>query len=169
MAHANGDLESGRPHGNSLHKLDSDVNGNSLTQTVTLSPEQFERIYLSPKGPIAGDLRKKFANPTPIAVMGFAVGLLPLSIEFSKCCNRSSARSVRLTGPTSGLERLRRHICDADNNLQYLVWRRTATSGWYWRVHSRKHVSMHRFLGIFGSFPDLCHHIHAVLQCSCLE
>lgn len=90
MTHGNGDLESGR---HDLQKLDSETNGNSLAQTVTLSPEQFERIYLGPKGPTTGDLRKKFANPTPLAVMGFSVGLLPLSIEFSEYCQRRPGRN----------------------------------------------------------------------------
>src|ERR1700761_8319184 len=31
---------------------------------------------------VKGDLRKTFATPTPLAIMGFSVGLLPLSIEF---------------------------------------------------------------------------------------
>ncbi|CEJ90113.1 hypothetical protein VHEMI05917 [[Torrubiella] hemipterigena] len=78
---SNHDLESGQ-YANGLHKVDSEARNNSLTQTVTLSPEQFERIYLGPKGETAGDLRKRFANPTPIAICGFAVGLLPLSVEF---------------------------------------------------------------------------------------
>ncbi|KAF2169514.1 hypothetical protein M409DRAFT_64633 [Zasmidium cellare ATCC 36951] len=55
---------------------------NALTNTMTLSPELFEKIYLSPKGNTKGDLRKTFANPTPIAITGFVVGLLPLSCEF---------------------------------------------------------------------------------------
>lgn len=36
---------------------------NALTNTMTLSPELFEKIYLSPKGDTKGDLRKTFANP----------------------------------------------------------------------------------------------------------
>lgn len=56
---------------------------NHLEKTVTLSSEQFEKLYLGPKTQVAGDLRKRFANPTPIALLGFSVGLLPLSIAFS--------------------------------------------------------------------------------------
>lgn len=33
---------------------------------VSLSPELFEKLYLSPKGPTSGNLRKMFGNPTPM-------------------------------------------------------------------------------------------------------
>lgn len=39
---------------------------NALTNTMTLSPELFEKIYLSPKGDTKGDLRKTFANPVRV-------------------------------------------------------------------------------------------------------
>lgn len=56
---------------------------NMLTNTMTLSPDMFERMYLAPKGQVNGELRRTFANPTPIALLGFSVGLLPLSVAFS--------------------------------------------------------------------------------------
>ena len=56
---------------------------NALTNTLTLSPETFERLYLGPKTQVSGSLRTTFANPTPIALLGFSVGLFPLSISFS--------------------------------------------------------------------------------------
>ena len=67
------------------HRRPSSVDNNALAQTITLSSEQFERLYLSPKTAAAGDLRKTFANPTPLGVAGVAIGLFPLSIELSKC------------------------------------------------------------------------------------
>lgn len=57
---------------------------NALTNTMTLSPEAFERLYLGPKTQVSGQLRSTFANPTPIALLGFSVGLFPLSIAFSE-------------------------------------------------------------------------------------
>lgn len=57
---------------------------NGLQNTLTLSPEVFERLYLGPKTAVTGDLRTTFANPTPIALLGFSVGLFPLSIAFSE-------------------------------------------------------------------------------------
>lgn len=35
-------------------------------ETVSMSPELFEKLYLSPQNKVSGDLRKTFANPTPM-------------------------------------------------------------------------------------------------------
>lgn len=60
-------------------------NGAPLQQTptnLTITNEQFERLYLTPRNqPVAGNLRKTFANPTVLGVAGFAVGLTPLSAQ----------------------------------------------------------------------------------------
>lgn len=37
-----------------------------VNTTVTLSPEQFERLYLTPIGRSQHGLAKKFGNPTPL-------------------------------------------------------------------------------------------------------
>jgi hypothetical protein len=34
--------------------------------SITISPEIFEKIYLTPANKVKGDLRFKFANPTPL-------------------------------------------------------------------------------------------------------
>jgi uncharacterized protein len=34
--------------------------------SISISPELFEKIYLSPENRVHGDLRKTFANPTPL-------------------------------------------------------------------------------------------------------
>ena len=36
------------------------------TGSLSISPELFEKIYLSPQNRVAGDLRKTFGNPTPL-------------------------------------------------------------------------------------------------------
>lgn len=36
------------------------------TSSITISPDIFEKIYLSPANNVKGDLRFKFANPTPL-------------------------------------------------------------------------------------------------------
>jgi hypothetical protein len=48
----------------------------SLHQTptnITLSPELFEKLYLTPKVPHVGDAYKRFANPTPMGFVGFVI------------------------------------------------------------------------------------------------
>lgn len=48
---------------------------------ITITPEQFEKLYLQPQGQVKGDLRKTFGNPTPLALGGFVMGLTPLSCQ----------------------------------------------------------------------------------------
>ncbi|KAL1301982.1 hypothetical protein AAFC00_002436 [Neodothiora populina] len=47
--------------------------------SISISPELFEKIYLSPQNKVAGELRKTFGNPTPLALVGFLLSLTPLS------------------------------------------------------------------------------------------
>ncbi|KAH7129761.1 GPR1/FUN34/yaaH family-domain-containing protein [Dactylonectria estremocensis] len=49
------------------------------TQSIPITPELFEKLYLSPHNIVKGDLRKKFANPTPVALGGFLLSLTPIS------------------------------------------------------------------------------------------
>lgn len=37
--------------------------------SISISPELFEKIYLSPQNVVKGDLRKTFGNPTPVYVI----------------------------------------------------------------------------------------------------
>jgi len=39
----------------------------------TISPELFEKLYLTPKSNNDGDFRKRFANPTPLGFLGFVI------------------------------------------------------------------------------------------------
>lgn len=50
------------------------------TGSLSISPELFEKIYLSPQNKVAGELRKTFGNPTPLALSGFLLSLTPLSM-----------------------------------------------------------------------------------------
>lgn len=36
------------------------------TQSVTISAELFEKLYLNPPNKVSGDLRRTFGNPTPL-------------------------------------------------------------------------------------------------------
>ncbi|KAK9236553.1 GPR1/FUN34/yaaH family-domain-containing protein [Lipomyces kononenkoae] len=42
-------------------------------QSVTMSPELFEKLYLSPKKAVKGSLRQTFANPTPLGLLAHSV------------------------------------------------------------------------------------------------
>ncbi|KAH6677637.1 hypothetical protein B0J14DRAFT_690144 [Halenospora varia] len=48
--------------------------------SIAISPELFEKLYLTPAHKVKGDLRYKFANPTPLGLVGFVIALTPL------CC-----------------------------------------------------------------------------------
>ncbi|RAL61286.1 hypothetical protein DID88_010365 [Monilinia fructigena] len=49
--------------------------------SISISPELFEKIYLSPQNAVKGELRKTFGNPTPVALVGFLISLSPLSCD----------------------------------------------------------------------------------------
>ncbi|KAK3077416.1 hypothetical protein LTS18_010315, partial [Coniosporium uncinatum] len=49
--------------------------------SISISPELFEKIYLSPQNQVKGDLRKTFGNPTPLALVGFLLSLSPLCAD----------------------------------------------------------------------------------------
>jgi succinate-acetate transporter protein len=72
---------------NTAYDLSSDMDRDSALRKITtsgalsISPELFEKIYLSPANRVSGDLRKTFANPTPLAIGGFLIALTPLSCD----------------------------------------------------------------------------------------
>lgn len=68
------DLERNETLDNALQRVKS-------SSTVMMSPELFEKLYLQPAGKVKGDLRATFANPTPLGLIGFVLGLTPLA-----CC-----------------------------------------------------------------------------------
>lgn len=56
--------------------------------TVTMSPELFEKLYLTPQTPVSGGLRQMFGNPTPMYV------------TYHTRLGSKSLRAVQLTGTT---------------------------------------------------------------------
>ena len=44
----------------------SGLPGLKTAKSFTISPELFEKMYLSPENKVKGDLRKTFGNPTPL-------------------------------------------------------------------------------------------------------
>lgn len=117
----------------------NEVQRNGLTNTVTLSSEMFENLYLSPKNQVSGDLRKTFANPTPIAIMGFVVGLTPLSCEFSEFPSRVRLDKSHLLTKCSGLAWIWR-VWSRDKDCIRLLRRFLVDIGWHWRVHHGEHL-----------------------------
>lgn len=47
--------------------------------SLSITPELFEKIYLSPKNQVSNNIRSTFGNPTPLALVGFLLSLTPLS------------------------------------------------------------------------------------------
>nr|DAA06456.1 TPA_inf: GPR1/FUN34/YaaH-class plasma membrane protein [Aspergillus clavatus] len=66
--------------------------------SVTLSAEQFEKLYLSPLTQRQGALSKQMGNPTPLALGGFVITTTPVS-----CCLMgwagASGAGIAFTGP----------------------------------------------------------------------
>ena len=86
--------EAGRSHNNYLnnsptspyhigreHSSDEALNKMRTANSVTITPELFEKMYLNPQNNVKGDLRQTFGNPTPLALLGFLLSLSPLSCE----------------------------------------------------------------------------------------
>ena len=86
--------EAGRPTNNYLnnsptspyhhgrdHSSDEALNKMRTANSVTITPELFEKMYLNPQNNVKGDLRQTFGNPTPLALLGFLLSLSPLSCE----------------------------------------------------------------------------------------
>ncbi|KAI5919440.1 GPR1/FUN34/yaaH family-domain-containing protein [Camillea tinctor] len=48
--------------------------------SVTMPPELFEKLYLSPKVPHVGDYNRRFANPTALGFVGFVISTFTFAI-----------------------------------------------------------------------------------------
>lgn len=55
-------------HGNIGNDVDSETALRRIRTagSISISPELFEKLYLSPQNKVAGELRKTFGNPTPM-------------------------------------------------------------------------------------------------------
>ncbi|KAF2801392.1 uncharacterized protein BDZ99DRAFT_239685 [Mytilinidion resinicola] len=68
-------------HLDNSHGSDEALRRIQTAGSISISPELFEKIYLSPQNRIHGDLRRTFGNPTPLALIGFLLSLSPLSCD----------------------------------------------------------------------------------------
>jgi hypothetical protein len=61
-------------NGNAYHMNDLNMDNDTALKrirtagSISISPELFEKLYLSPQNAVKGDLRKTFGNPTPVYV-----------------------------------------------------------------------------------------------------
>lgn len=70
----------GYSNGNHLHENMGSEDALRRIRTagsISISPELFEKLYLSPQNQVKGDLRKTFGNPTPLYVSGFIITRTP--------------------------------------------------------------------------------------------
>ncbi|KAF1946872.1 hypothetical protein EJ02DRAFT_499716 [Clathrospora elynae] len=70
----------GHQHLEASHDSETALRQIRTAGSISISPELFEKLYLSPQNKVSGDLRKTFGNPTPLALIGFLLSLHPLSM-----------------------------------------------------------------------------------------
>lgn len=63
---------------------DAGMNKVQTTASIQLSPEMFEKLYLSPPTKTSNDMVRRVGNPTPIALIGFVLATTPLSMDLMK-------------------------------------------------------------------------------------
>jgi len=67
--------------------------------TVTLTPEQFESLYLTPRDPrTTGNLASRFGNPTPLGVSSFLLAHMPLAMDLLNFQGATAASSTAMLG-----------------------------------------------------------------------
>ncbi|MDI1492706.1 MAG: hypothetical protein OHK93_004488 [Ramalina farinacea] len=67
--------------GNATGGYDDALHRVRTAGSISIPPDLFEKLYLSPENRVKGDLRKTFGNPTPLALIGFLLSLTPLSCD----------------------------------------------------------------------------------------
>ncbi|KAK9479555.1 GPR1/FUN34/yaaH family-domain-containing protein [Lipomyces japonicus] len=73
------DLEASRnKEGSPATERDEFIHRIRTAGSVSMSPELFEKLYLTPQKAVKGDLRQTFANPTPLALLGHILSICPL-------------------------------------------------------------------------------------------
>ena len=84
LGHGNGaDREDITPPGRGMANLHPDDSREETLRkmrtadSIALPMDVFEKLYLGPLQPAAGQLRKTFGNPSPIALVGFLLSATP--------------------------------------------------------------------------------------------
>ncbi|KAL5513509.1 hypothetical protein ACEPAH_3908 [Sanghuangporus vaninii] len=103
--------EQGRADDNSMAETkraeDSSHNGTTARQltTITLTPEQFDTLYLQPRSG-AGKrnlLVNNLGNPTALGITSFLLALFPLSLDLLQLRGATSGSSITLLGALYGI------------------------------------------------------------------
>ncbi|KAI9812852.1 MAG: hypothetical protein M1832_006473 [Thelocarpon impressellum] len=68
-------------HAGPDERMDVPLADLKAAKSWTISPELFEKMYLSPQTQVKGDLRKTFGNPTPLGLLGYLLSLSPLACD----------------------------------------------------------------------------------------
>lgn len=89
-------------HGEALNRI-------RTAGSISISPELFEKIYLSPQNAVKGDLRKTFGNPTPVYVSNPC--LQRIHTNSSQCPTRFPSLPVSIILRPHGLARRWRQRC----------------------------------------------------------
>lgn len=63
-----------------LRQTETNISRVMSSGAVTISPELFEKLYLTPKTPHTGDNLKRFANPTPLGFVGFVISTMSFAM-----------------------------------------------------------------------------------------
>lgn len=63
-----GYMNNGNGNGNDSENFENILHRARTTGAVSISAELFEKLYLSPKTAVKGELRATFGNPTPMYV-----------------------------------------------------------------------------------------------------
>jgi hypothetical protein len=70
---ANGVADKDHEHLDSSHDESTALRKIQTAGSISISPELFEKIYLSPLNQVKGDIRKTFGNPTPMSVRRLSI------------------------------------------------------------------------------------------------
>ncbi|KAK4499021.1 hypothetical protein PRZ48_009533 [Zasmidium cellare] len=122
------------------------------TGSLSISPELFEKIYLSPQNRVAGDLRKTFGNPTPLALAGFLLSLTPLSCDLMgwRGAGGNGAASIGVYFFFGGLLMILGSLGEwvLGNTFPFVVF---GTFGAFWLAYA---ATLQPFYNSYGAYKD---------------
>jgi hypothetical protein len=70
-------------------------------ESIFIPKDVFEKLYLNPERPVAGQLRQTFGNPTPLGLVGFLMASTPNAIASMGWRGAGGNGAALLYAPTS--------------------------------------------------------------------